>query len=259
MAKKKEIKPINNVVWAVFGIIAVLLMVTLVYYIVKPSETKETDESYVGEQSFGEESSVAPPTFEGEVKENMSDADVGDVVLFGKYEQNGNSSDGSESIEWIVLEKQDDKLLLISLYCLDAVPYNNERTDVEWNASSLRKWMAEEFASSAFSEDEQASVIETTNGDSADKLFILSADEAQQYFENDVKRISASTEYAEANGITKNGDCCMWWLRDNGTLENSASYVYFDGTVRENGYAVDYDKVGVRPAMWVSADAEKGE
>ncbi len=258
MAKKKEIKPISGTVLAVVAVIAILLMATLVYYIVRPSETKETNESYVGEQSFGDESSVAPPVFDGEVKENMSDAEIGDVVMFGKYEQNGKSDDGSENIEWIVLDKQDDKLLLVSLYCLDAVPYNNERASADWETSTLRAWLSDSFMASAFSAEEQASILETANGDLTDKLFVLSAEEANTYFKTDISRISASTKYADSKNLAKNGECCMWWVRDIGTRENNAMYVFYDGTVRD-GYAVDYSRVGVRPAMWVSADAEKAE
>lgn len=40
------------------------------------------------------------------------------VVVFGSYEQDGDSGNGKEPIEWIVLDEQDDKLLVISKYCL---------------------------------------------------------------------------------------------------------------------------------------------
>ena len=38
----------------------------------------------------------------------------GDVVLFGSYEQNNIRSDGAEPIEWIVLDVQPDRILLLS-------------------------------------------------------------------------------------------------------------------------------------------------
>lgn len=37
-----------------------------------------------------------------------------DTVILGKYEQDGDESNGAENIEWIILEKKDDKALLLS-------------------------------------------------------------------------------------------------------------------------------------------------
>ncbi len=37
----------------------------------------------------------------------------GDLVTFGTYEQDNDSSDGKEAIEWMVLDRIDDELLLL--------------------------------------------------------------------------------------------------------------------------------------------------
>lgn len=39
-------------------------------------------------------------------------AKVGDYITFGKYEQDNDESDGQEDIEWRVLDKQDNKILV---------------------------------------------------------------------------------------------------------------------------------------------------
>ena len=46
--------------------------------------------------------------------EEIKQAEPGDVVLFGAYNQDGDSENGKEPIEWRVLEKKDDKVLLIT-------------------------------------------------------------------------------------------------------------------------------------------------
>ena len=45
-------------------------------------------------------------------------------------------------------------------------------------------------------------------------------------------------------------------MLDKGEIDRSYSYVYFNGTVRTDGLAVDYKSVAVRPMMWVSSSAE---
>lgn len=54
---------------------------------------------------------------------------VGSSIYFGQYEQDNNSGNGPEPIEWIVLDIQDDRALLISKYGLDIQPYKYEDRD----------------------------------------------------------------------------------------------------------------------------------
>ena len=55
---------------------------------------------------------------------------VGSTVTFGSYEQDNDTSNGKEPLEWIVLSYQDGKSLLISKYGLDCQPYNTVRADM---------------------------------------------------------------------------------------------------------------------------------
>lgn len=65
--------------------------------------------------------------------------ETGDVITFGAYEQDGNSSNGTEAIEWIVLERDGNKVLVLSLYCHEQMPFNNTLAPVTWEKCSLRK------------------------------------------------------------------------------------------------------------------------
>lgn len=91
---------------------------------------------------------------------------VGQVFTFGAYEQDGNESNGKEPIEWIVLNVNGNKALVISKYILDTVPYYREDVDdshiVTWSNSYLRYWMNNDFMNSAFSTQEQARIALTT-------------------------------------------------------------------------------------------------
>ena len=54
----------------------------------------------------------------------LADAEVGDHVSFGTYEQDSDDSNGPEEIEWIVLKVEPDRVLLISKYALDRKTYS---------------------------------------------------------------------------------------------------------------------------------------
>lgn len=251
MAKKKTVNPIPLWLAIVLAFILVLAIGVFMTYLFTSFGSGEGESEVSLTQSFGDESSEAPSQIIV-VKEKMSDAEVGDAVVFGSYEQNGNTEDGAETLEWIVLEKQDDKLLLISRYCIDTLPYNNERASADWATSSLNAFLNGEFYDNAFSEDEKASVKEGENG----LVTILSAEEAARYYEYDSWRAGVATEYAVSKGARVEEESCWWWLRDAGSVDSSAAYVHFNGSVQTKGFAVDYDAVAVRPVIWVSADAE---
>ncbi len=252
--KKKEIKPLKTSI-ALIGICVafVAMALFLIYIINPPANTDNSDADYSGTQSFGEESKNDPSLELGSVKDRLSEAEVLDIVVFGKYEQDGDSKNGKEGIEWIVLENKDGKLLLISRNCLDTAKFNDSRSECSWQNSSLRNWLNSDFASEAFSESELGLVSETIHegSDLSDRIFVPSKSEVLNYLGFDSWRSTAATDHASSKGARVENGRCWWWLRDEGSVDSSAAYVHFDGSVRENGFAVDYDQVGVRPMIYV--------
>ena len=51
--------------------------------------------------------------------EDPADGDAEDIIVFGSYEQDNDISDGTESISWRILKKENDKALIISCDALD--------------------------------------------------------------------------------------------------------------------------------------------
>ena len=49
----------------------------------------------------------------------------GEEVEFGRYEQDNVLENGKEAIEWLVVDVQPEKALLVSQYGLDCKPYND--------------------------------------------------------------------------------------------------------------------------------------
>lgn len=199
---------------------------------------------------------------------------VGDTLVFGTYEQDNDTTNGKEDIEWLVLTKENNKILVVSDKALDCKPYNQSRDYVTWETCSLRNWLNNDFINAAFTAEERAMIptvtvsadmnpeYNTNPGNATkDRVFLLSIVETEKYFTSDEARKCVPTEYAISNGAytsdsyTKGGKVtCWWWLRSPGGNRNRAAYVDLDGSVFRNGYFVSYDDGSVRPALWISID-----
>lgn len=199
----------------------------------------------------------------------ISKAKTGNTVLFGSYEQDGDEGNGAEAIEWIVLDKEDGKLLLLSKYVLDARGYAGAWYNVTWEDSNLRFWLNESFYKNAFTETEQDQILQTqvlnennpeygTKGgnDTIDHIFLLSLDEVDRYLSNYLVRMAKGTAYALDSNLWTWIGAAYWWLRSPGYSSISAALVLLNGAVYGNGLSVNYTDIGVRPALWVSIDEE---
>lgn len=208
--------------------------------------------------------------------DTVKNASVGDTITFGAYEQDNNTSNGKEAIEWTVLDKDGMSLLLISKQALDCQQYNTSYTDVTWESCSLRKWMNGTFLNKAFNAEEQAQIQNTTvsadknpeyntnpGNATTDKVFLLSINEVEKYFNSDEARKCAPTAYAKAQGAytsdiykTASGAAtCWWWLRSPGCNQYNAANVLNDGSVHCTGLIVYTDIDAVRPALWINLDS----
>lgn len=200
---------------------------------------------------------------------NIHKAKVGSYVSYGQYEQDGNTKNGKEAIEWQVLAVENDKVLLISRYCLDGIPYNENAGSAVWSDSSVRKWLNESFYRESFSNEEQdkivASMLENaknikygTNGgeDTKDNVFLLSESEISTYFTTANAGVTTATKYAQKQGVTVynvdgNKEICEWWGRTPGDVPGTAVYMQKSGALAIRGGRVQVSFIGVRPAIWL--------
>ena len=201
-------------------------------------------------------------------------AEKEDIVSFGHFEQDNDPSNGPEPIQWIVLDKMDGQLLLISASCLQGMAYNTATfTPVTWETSSLRTWLNESFLSSAFTEEEKAliptvlnenpdhSIVETPGGrNTQDQVFVLCERDTVIYLSSPADREAIgkapATEYAKANGLqTDEEGNASWWLRSPGMYEYIAQFVDRNGEPYTNGASTDIDYLcGVRPVLWLNTN-----
>ena len=137
----------------------------------------------------------------------LKDAEIGDIVQMGTYEQDGDP-ETEDPICWDVLDKDGDAMMLISHDVIAYQRFSDSFKCVIWEDSQIRSWLNQEFYAEAFDEEEQASIRETTlenlstvgfaahvdpsgdvqvresRPDTKDKIFLLSWKEAEQYYGN---------------------------------------------------------------------------
>lgn len=207
-----------------------------------------------------------------DAKRNYKSLSVGESLTFGHYEQDGEIY-SEEDIEWLVLAKTEHAALLISKYALSCQPYYTVNGDVTWETSSVRKWLNDTFFNKAFSVEEQRMIFTTnvvnddndqygTKGgnNTYDKVFLLSTDEANEYFKSDEDRKCPVTDYVLNQGVFVYGGNKVdgkptgpWWLRSPGMDQSHACCA--NENVSYGGYTVNTKQtVFVRPAMWISVE-----
>lgn len=201
----------------------------------------------------------------------MRKAAVGDKITFGTYEQDNDTSNGTEDIEWLVLAKENNKILVISDKTLDYQRYNKTYEKITWEQCSLRKWLNDSFFNAVFSEEEQALIQNTTvsadknpkystdpGNTTTDKVFLLSINEAEKYFSNEQARKCTTTAYviaiAQSAYDNKVHDVSWWWLRSPGDKQKNAARVNYAGSIDYSSLSVSGNVGCVRPALWISLE-----
>jgi tetratricopeptide (TPR) repeat protein len=165
----------------------------------------------------------------------IKNTDIGGNVLFGEA-------------HWIIVEKQQNKVLLVKSLPVNGFAYNNKSKSVTWENCSLRAYLNNEFFSEIFTDAMAQSIIETDisvpdtdkyntigGNPTTDKVFLLNADQFVQYQE-------LLSNYLR--------DC---WLINPGSTQSTAQFVSY-GEVMDYGYDVSNTNIYIRPALWLSIE-----
>ena len=193
--------------------------------------------------------------------------EMGEKMQIGNYMQ--NNSTYKSPITWAVLAKEDNKILLITDKVIECKQYSESENKSTWDESSIRTWLNDKFLNEAFTPEEQDKILITyvsadenprfdvyQGASTQDKIFILSINEAEKYFNSPKERLCEPTDYVLAKRpYISNVDgvnSCHWWLRTHGKFDGSSTYVTSTGYTYELGDGVTADQYCIRPAMWIS-------
>ena len=235
--------------------------------IISAAEISDGEEGgdIVSEETADEgDDSEASQEIEAQAGENGT-LNPGDHIYFGSYEMDGDTENGSEAIEWRVLEVQDGQALILSEYGLDYY-YEGWSATLTWESSGTRTWLNDTFYNEAFDDGEKAAILITQvtadanpedsgrgqGSDTEDLVFLLSSVQADTYFTSDEDRQVQLSDnilsQVEFYGDVQ--DCSWWYLRTTGSNADFCR-VMGDGAIDNYGYGVGDVVIALRPAMWI--------
>lgn len=213
------------------------------------------------------EAAVSDPEPTSEPDLSFPGLKVGDIVQFGRYEQDNDLENGPEPIEWRVLEIKDQAALLLSRSILDLKSYHYRDTETSWMNCTLRKWLNEDFVEAAFVPAEAERIIEFEYYEggpnkynrkskvvfSLNKVFALTMEEVQAYIPEKQDRIAPVSDYVR--GLPGyNAQSGNWWLRNY-------DYAWIGGEKKSRVITIDprgeiigvfiTNPAGVRPAIQI--------
>lgn len=172
---------------------------------------------------------------------------------------------GAKEIEfgkhiWNVIKQDEYGYLLIAKDVVELREFSTSYEDIAWEKSSIRKYLNDEFLQSNFSEIERNLIATTTiyssetasqyledRATTQDKIYLLSIDEVQNLYHNDLDRIA-----------TYKGKKTSWWLRSccHTSYEYSrVSEVSSGGSILYYGYHIGTKNV-VRPVLHIKPPEE---
>ena len=223
------------------------------------ADALEQSEPYAAYEKFGAlgDYQDAPEQRQKAREQFLTTAQCGDCISFGSFEQDGNTENGKETLEWIVLTVKRPYVLLLSKNVLDVQPFSGADS-AAWIDSTLRRWLNADFLADAFAPGQQEQILLAKRADAkgvetAERFLVLSAGAVDEYLAaDDPHRLGVCTAYAAAksDGVSA-GESVAWWLRTPGAEAGSTAVVNAQGETDAAGVPADSAAVGVRPAFWL--------
>lgn len=170
-------------------------------------------------------------------------AEIGDVITIGHYEQDNNTDNGKETIEWIVVAKEDGKLTLLSKDILDYQPWCKGSSGYHktWAQSTIRPWLNKNFYNVAFTDEEKARLITTT----------LETDQGNGDGKVDT---TEETVFLLGRGMIFDGK--DEYNRDTSTI---AKFIFTDSEISEYAKSISGSEADdVSPAFWIREPSSGG-
>ena len=124
---------------------------------------------------------------------------------------------------------------------------DNGPTFMSWRDSTVRGRLQRARFDGMFTHAERAVILPVEHDGMPEKIFLLSVEEAEQYFATAKDRICTAVLNGEEEPM-------QWWLRTKGTKENNyLAYIRADGTI--DSYGGTYrNAFAVRPVVWVRTE-----
>ena len=218
----------------------------------------EDEKTMVSERATEEGSNASAP--DSSLKNMAAAASVGSTIEFGSYEMDGLDN-GRERIPWKVVYQNEDRILLVSQYCLESMPFGKSGGEsVTWDHSQVKEWLNGPFYRTAFTKEEQdlidclridysGNYVSDMGSETEDKVFILSLDEVEMYLYGDAWT-GVKTNYVRKNTDDEFDTMYLsYWTRDTEFSDAwTAGHSTWHQPYLESACAYTN---GIRPAIWL--------
>ena len=171
-----------------------------------------------------------------------SNAEIGNHVSFGYYEQDGNDGNGPESVSWTIIDRRTSGTNIRVLLLADDLLFVDSLSGFPRHET--------QYSDHMFTDAEKAAVLVRIDGS---MLFLIKSTDTYP-FEPDARptkalRISIKEHYD--NDLSKVPPRIAYWFADG--------YAYNPKGREGNEYRIrkmefEYNDYGIRPAVWVNAD-----
>ena len=170
-----------------------------------------------------------------------------ETVKFGSYPNHDKSGKIFEPIEWKILTKHKNEketyALLFSEKIIDVKEFDVDG-NVDYEESSIRKWLTDDFYNTAFSDEEKERITRIDN----DLIFLITLNRYKRYFDDDEAIRTTGFAYRDDNSIITFTFRNFWFssinFEDDKTIDSKGAHIRPSRTSpKEVG--------GVRPAIWV--------
>lgn len=193
----------------------------------------------------------------------------GMLVTFGEYEQDNNTANGPEPIEWILYYKGIRNVYMVSRYILDVKPFSKAGGTDTFASSTLDRWLEgdyDSFMNTAFTKAERSLLAEQDLDPPKNSHYpatkqtgllyryvaIFSVNELIDYLPAEFYQ-ATGTPYALAKGLKVEDGYSPWWTRTMGKSEKYACVVPASGKLDNyEGTLVTKEYIGVRPVICIS-------
>ena len=176
--------------------------------------------------------------------DEIKNAAVGDIVVFGKHiVYNTSGAIVDDSLEWYVIDKEDNKLLLFARYPYWGNKKENYYDSVEEVCGNAK---LEEIYNSAFTEEEKTIIIESER-----EIKIEEYKGAQL--------VSRITEKNSNKLFNLSKDEYERYCKENQSIYIGSPYVLLSIRKGKNGYSNVHNATRCRPAVWVDLSDDFNE
>jgi len=216
-------------------------------------------------------------------------ARIGDKIYFGTYEQDNNFNNGTEEIEWIILDEDENYFMLYSMYALKAMAFSETGNyGITWEDSDVRQWLNKEFYVQAFSDEEKEKIAlintdswlhnpdyNTISGKSnqvryeetSDYVWLLSYGEYEERWRRDSKTFASNkiSDYVVAQGydiyVSGERQYNQLWTSTSCTSGTAFSYGYTVDRMARTGGSINtlQEKYLLCPVIWVAKEGTAEE